>query len=192
MALSTSACESVGGCTITALGPKATTPILTDEGWSSTNVLAAVFATTKREGLTSLAAMLFALPAVCAAQPVLDAPPPDQSASVDPDSWLAVHCSPFIWTSPPRRSSDPVMLDAAFCSAPATYCTAAEDRASRSTSPFNENDSGLVSPDACNGLDDTLTVSVWDVADRLPGAYRFRTQTQRGETVIDAGLFSLA
>ena len=39
---------------------------------------------------------------------------------------------------------------------------------------------------------DTLTVSLWDVADRLPGAYRFRTETQRGETVIDAGLFSLA
>ena len=37
---------------------------------------------------------------------------------------------------------------------------------------------------------DTLTVSVWDVADRVPGAYRFRTETQRGETVIDAGLFS--
>jgi acyl dehydratase len=39
---------------------------------------------------------------------------------------------------------------------------------------------------------DTLTVSVWDISDRLSGAYRFRTQTQRGETVIDAGLFSLA
>jgi acyl dehydratase len=39
---------------------------------------------------------------------------------------------------------------------------------------------------------DTLTVSLWDVADRLAGAYRFRTETQRGETVIDAGLFSLA
>ena len=39
---------------------------------------------------------------------------------------------------------------------------------------------------------DTLTVSVWDVADRLPGSYRFRTETQRGETVIDAGLFSTA
>jgi acyl dehydratase len=39
---------------------------------------------------------------------------------------------------------------------------------------------------------DTLTVSLWDVGDRLPGAYRFRTETQRGETVIDAGLFSIA
>jgi acyl dehydratase len=39
---------------------------------------------------------------------------------------------------------------------------------------------------------DTLTVSVWDISDRLSGAYRFRTQTQRGEIVIDAGLFSLA
>ncbi len=37
---------------------------------------------------------------------------------------------------------------------------------------------------------DTLTVSVWDIGDRVPGAYRFRTETQRGETVIDAGLFS--
>jgi acyl dehydratase len=39
---------------------------------------------------------------------------------------------------------------------------------------------------------DTLTVSVWDIGDVSPGAYRFRTETQRGETVIDAGLFSLA
>ncbi len=39
---------------------------------------------------------------------------------------------------------------------------------------------------------DTLTVSVWDVGDTDPGAYRFRTETQRGETVIDAGLFRLA
>ena len=38
---------------------------------------------------------------------------------------------------------------------------------------------------------DTLTVSVWDIGDRVPGSYRFRTETQRGETVIDAGLFSL-
>ena len=36
---------------------------------------------------------------------------------------------------------------------------------------------------------DTLTVSVWDIGDSVPGAYRFRTETQRGETVIDAGLF---
>jgi len=39
---------------------------------------------------------------------------------------------------------------------------------------------------------DTLTVSVWDVGERAAGAYRFRTETQRGETVIDAGLFRLA
>jgi protein involved in polysaccharide export with SLBB domain len=39
---------------------------------------------------------------------------------------------------------------------------------------------------------DTLTISVWDIGDRANGAYRFRTETQRGETVIDAGLFQLA
>jgi acyl dehydratase len=39
---------------------------------------------------------------------------------------------------------------------------------------------------------DTLTVSVWDIGDQSKGAYRFRTETQRGETVIDAGLFQLA
>jgi len=39
---------------------------------------------------------------------------------------------------------------------------------------------------------DTLTVSVWDIGDSMPGVYRFRTGTQRGETVIDAGLFTLA
>ncbi|MBV8462993.1 MAG: MaoC family dehydratase N-terminal domain-containing protein [Acidimicrobiales bacterium] len=39
---------------------------------------------------------------------------------------------------------------------------------------------------------DTLTVSVWDIGEAAPGAYRFRTETQRGETVIDAGLFRLA
>jgi acyl dehydratase len=37
---------------------------------------------------------------------------------------------------------------------------------------------------------DTLTVSLWDIGDRVPGTYRFRTETQRGETVIDAGLFA--
>ena len=37
---------------------------------------------------------------------------------------------------------------------------------------------------------DTLTISVWDIGERATGAYRFRTETQRGETVIDAGLFS--
>src|ERR1700690_2237382 len=57
-ARSTSECENVGGCTITALGPKATTPILTEDGCSLTNALAAAFATAKREGLTSRAAML--------------------------------------------------------------------------------------------------------------------------------------
>jgi acyl dehydratase len=39
---------------------------------------------------------------------------------------------------------------------------------------------------------DTLTVSLWDIGDSVEGAYRFRTETQRGETVIDAGLFLLA
>jgi acyl dehydratase len=39
---------------------------------------------------------------------------------------------------------------------------------------------------------DALTISVWDISDRATGAYRFRTETQRGETVIDAGLFRLA
>jgi acyl dehydratase len=39
---------------------------------------------------------------------------------------------------------------------------------------------------------DTLTVSLWDIGDRAPGAFRFRTGTQRGESVIDAGLFSRA
>jgi acyl dehydratase len=39
---------------------------------------------------------------------------------------------------------------------------------------------------------DALTISVWDIGDRAAGAYRFRTETQRGETVIDAGLFRLA
>ncbi len=39
---------------------------------------------------------------------------------------------------------------------------------------------------------DTLTISVWDVGERAAGAYRFRTETRRGETVIDAGLFRLA
>jgi acyl dehydratase len=37
---------------------------------------------------------------------------------------------------------------------------------------------------------DTLRVSLWDIGDQVSGAYRFRTETQRGETVIDAGLFS--
>jgi acyl dehydratase len=39
---------------------------------------------------------------------------------------------------------------------------------------------------------DSLSISVWDIGDRAKGAYRFRTETQRGETVIDAGLFQLA
>ena len=39
---------------------------------------------------------------------------------------------------------------------------------------------------------DTLTRLLWDIGDSVPGAYRFRTETQRGETVIDAGLFTLA
>jgi acyl dehydratase len=39
---------------------------------------------------------------------------------------------------------------------------------------------------------DTLSISVWDIGDSAKGAYRFRTETQRGETVIDGGLFKLA
>jgi acyl dehydratase len=39
---------------------------------------------------------------------------------------------------------------------------------------------------------DALTIAVWDIGDRAKGAYRFRTETQRGETVIDSGLFQLA
>jgi acyl dehydratase len=39
---------------------------------------------------------------------------------------------------------------------------------------------------------DTLSVSVWDIGDSAKGTYRFRTETQRGETVIDGGLFRLA
>jgi acyl dehydratase len=39
---------------------------------------------------------------------------------------------------------------------------------------------------------DTLSVSVWDIGNSAKGAYRFRTETQRGETVIDGGLFRLA
>jgi acyl dehydratase len=35
---------------------------------------------------------------------------------------------------------------------------------------------------------DSLTISVWDIGDRAPGAFRFRTETQKGEVVIDAGL----
>jgi acyl dehydratase len=39
---------------------------------------------------------------------------------------------------------------------------------------------------------DTLTVSVWEIGEVAKGAFRFRTETQRGDTVIDAGLFRLA
>ena len=39
---------------------------------------------------------------------------------------------------------------------------------------------------------DTLSISVWDIGDSARGTYRFRTETQRGETVIDGGLFRLA
>jgi acyl dehydratase len=35
---------------------------------------------------------------------------------------------------------------------------------------------------------DTLSISVWDVGQESAGAYRFRTETQRGEVVIDGGL----
>jgi len=39
---------------------------------------------------------------------------------------------------------------------------------------------------------DTLSVSVWDVSDQSTGAHRFRTENQRGEVVIDGGLFRVA
>jgi len=39
---------------------------------------------------------------------------------------------------------------------------------------------------------DTLTISVWDVGAAAPGAYRFRTENQRGEVVIDGGLLRVA
>jgi acyl dehydratase len=39
---------------------------------------------------------------------------------------------------------------------------------------------------------DTLSISVWDVGQESAGAYRFRTETQRGEMVIDGGLLRLA
>jgi len=39
---------------------------------------------------------------------------------------------------------------------------------------------------------DTLTISVWEVGDASKGAYRFRTENQRGDIVIDGGLFRLA
>jgi acyl dehydratase len=35
---------------------------------------------------------------------------------------------------------------------------------------------------------DTLSISVWDVSGEAAGAYRFRTENQRGEVVIDGGL----
>jgi acyl dehydratase len=39
---------------------------------------------------------------------------------------------------------------------------------------------------------DTLTISVWDLGAESAGAYRFRTETQRGEVVIDGGLLRTA
>jgi acyl dehydratase len=39
---------------------------------------------------------------------------------------------------------------------------------------------------------DTLSVSVWDLGEESAGAYRFRTENQRGEVVIDGGLLRLA
>ncbi len=39
---------------------------------------------------------------------------------------------------------------------------------------------------------DTLRISVWDIADQAPGTYRFRTENQRGEVVIDGGLLRVA
>jgi acyl dehydratase len=39
---------------------------------------------------------------------------------------------------------------------------------------------------------DTLSISVWDVGDESAGAFRFRTETQRGQVVIDGGLLRTA
>jgi acyl dehydratase len=39
---------------------------------------------------------------------------------------------------------------------------------------------------------DTLSISIWDIGATAAGFYRFRTQTQRGDTVIDAGLFQVS
>ena len=36
---------------------------------------------------------------------------------------------------------------------------------------------------------DTLTISVWDISDRSAGTFRFRTETQNGQVVIEGGLF---
>jgi len=36
---------------------------------------------------------------------------------------------------------------------------------------------------------DTLTISIWDASDQLPGAFRFRTTTQNDDAVIDGGVF---
>jgi acyl dehydratase len=35
---------------------------------------------------------------------------------------------------------------------------------------------------------DTLSISIWDIGQESAGAYRFRTENQRGEVVIDGGL----
>ena len=39
---------------------------------------------------------------------------------------------------------------------------------------------------------DTLTTSIWVVSDAQPGAFRFRTENQHGDVVIDSGLFRTA
>jgi acyl dehydratase len=39
---------------------------------------------------------------------------------------------------------------------------------------------------------DTLTVSIWEIGDVRPGAYRFTTSTGPNENVMEAGLFLLA
>ncbi|HEV3187343.1 MAG TPA: MaoC/PaaZ C-terminal domain-containing protein [Acidimicrobiales bacterium] len=36
---------------------------------------------------------------------------------------------------------------------------------------------------------DELTISIWDVTSEARGAYRFRTENQRGDVVVDGGLF---
>ena len=38
---------------------------------------------------------------------------------------------------------------------------------------------------------DALTISMWDESERHPGGFRFRTSTQNGDVVLDAGAFQL-
>ncbi len=51
-------------------------------------------------------------------------------------------------------------------------------------------DAGVLTTDDAG--QDTLRISVWDVAEQAAGTYRFRTENQRGEVVIDGGLLRVA